>query len=180
MAQFCRRFRSPVTSLGLACLILCALAGCVRESTTGDRTVFSYQWWIPLTVVLVGAAAGYCGWQLREKDERWAYGLMIAGGLSPLIALSLFTDGIAVDPIGFSGKGGFFGSKSYVAKFDDITDFILVTQRGRRSSSDKIIFHTRDGMQDEFVLGDSMTQSAARLILTIAERKGIPIKDQRQ
>jgi hypothetical protein len=163
----------------LALVVVCSvgLTGCVSETHVGDKTTFTMQWWVPLTVMLVSLIAGPAGFLLRESSTRLAFGLMIACPFGFLFGISLFTDYCEVDPSGFKGRGGFFGSKTFEGNFDDIAKIVLVTERSRRSSSVKLIYHTRDGKQHNFSLGDQMTEKAALLILSYAQDKGIPIID---
>jgi hypothetical protein len=163
--------------LSLAALCCVLFTGCVSESQDGDKTTFTMQWWVPLTVMLVSLIAGPAGFLLRETSTRLAFGLMIACPFGFLFGISLFTDYCEVDPRGFKGRGGFFGSKTYEGKFDDISSIVLVTQRSRRSSSVKLIYHTKDGKQHDFSLSDQMTERAAILILSYAHDKDIPITD---
>ncbi len=41
--------------LRLMLVFVTCLAGCARESTVGDTSVFAYSWWVPASVFLVGA-----------------------------------------------------------------------------------------------------------------------------
>jgi hypothetical protein len=75
-----------------------------------------------------------------------------------------------------AGPAGFF-LRAYEGRFDDISDIKLVERRSRRSSTVYLIYHTRDGKQHEFALGNEITKRAAPLILTFAQQKGIPISD---
>jgi hypothetical protein len=177
MSPLAPRFRSAAW---LVLIVLCCVGftGCVNETHDGDKTTFSMQWWGPLTLMLVSLIAGPAGFFLREMSTRLGFGLMIACPFGFLLGISLFTDYCEVDPNGFKGRMGFFGSKTYEGKYADITDISLVTRRSRRSSSVYLIYHSRDGKQHEFSLGNQLTERAAPLILGFAKDKGIPISDQ--
>lgn len=170
------RLRS-IAWLVVAAAVCCLSAGCVSESHDGDKTTFAMQWWGPVTLMLGSLAAGPAGFFLREFSTRVAFALMIACPFGFLLGISMFTDYCEVDPAGFKGRMGFFGSKTYEGRFDDISDIKLVERRSRRSSTVYLIYHTRDGKQHEFALGNEITKRAAPLILTFAQQKGIPISD---
>jgi len=176
MSPFARRCCSAAW---LVLIVICCvgLTGCVSETHDGDKTTFAMQWWAPLSVMLVSLIAGPAGFLLRETSTRLAFGLMIACPFGFLLGISLFTDYCEVDPTGFRGRMGFFGSKTFEGKFDDIASIVLVTERSRRSSSVKLIYHTRDGKQRDVSLGNQMAEKAAILILSYAQDKGIPITD---
>ncbi len=164
--------------LALAVLCCVLLTGCVSESHDGDKTKFTMQWWGPVTLMVVSLIAGPAGFFLRDFSGRLAFGLMILCPIGLLFGISLFTDYCEVDPSGFRGRMGFFGSKTYEGKFEDITDISLVTRRSRRSSTVYLVYRSRDGKQREFGLGNEITKRAAPLILIFAKDKGIPISDQ--
>lgn len=176
MSAFSLRLGRAVP-LSLLALAAVTFTGCVSETHVGDKTIFANSWWAPLLVMLLSLIAGPAGFFLREVSTRLAFGLMIACPLGFLLGISLMTDRCEVDPSGFKGRMGFFGSKTFEGKFDDISSIVLVTERGRRSSSVKLIYHTRAGKQHNISLGNAMAEKAALLILSYAQDKGIPITD---
>jgi|GEM_PF-6801736 hypothetical protein len=163
-------------SLAAACCVL--FTGCVSESHDGDKTTFTMQWWVPITIMLGSLIAGPAGFFLRGFSTRVAFGLMIVCPLGMLAGISLFTDRCEVDPSGFKGRMGFFGSKTYEGKFENITQVSLVERHSRRSSTIYLVYQTRDGKQNEFGLGNKITKRAAPVILGFAKDKGIPITDE--
>ena len=135
------------------------------------------MWWAPLVIMLLSLIAGPAGFMLRQTSTRLALGLMLCCPFGFLLGISLFTDYCEVDPTGFKGRMGFFGSKTFEGRFDDISDISLVERHSRRSSSISLVYRTRSGKQHEFSLGNQMTKAAAPLILRYAQDKGIPITE---
>jgi hypothetical protein len=176
MAATLSRFRG-VPWLVLFGLLLAVSAGCIQETHDGDKTTFTNQWWAPLLIMILSLVAGPAGFLLRETSTRIALGLMICCPFGFLMGVSLFTDYCEVDPSGFKGQMGFFGSKTFEGRFDDISNISLEERQSRRSSSIYLVYRTKSGRQDEFSLGNQMTKAAAPLILGYAKDKGIPITE---
>ena len=166
-----------VAWLGLVLLVLVVAGGCVSETKAGDKTIFTYEWWVPLSVMVGGIVAAPAGWFLRESISRLSIGLMILGPLACIFGLSLFTDRAEVDPTSYLVRVGIFGSASYSGKIDDITQISFTTKRGRRGSrSHYMVCHKKDGDTDEIAMGNSISKKALPLILEYASAKGVPIQ----
>ncbi len=162
--------------LGLVLLVLVAAGGCVSETKAGDKTIFTYEWWVPLSVMVGGIVAAPVGWFLRESISRLSIGLMILGPLACLGGISLFTDRAEVDPSSYMVRVGIFGSASYSGKFDELTQISFMSKRRRRSTSHYMVCHKKNGDTDEIAIGNSISKRALPLILEYASAKGVPIQ----
>jgi hypothetical protein len=166
----------PALWLGLVLLVVAASAGCISEKHEGDKITFTNAWWAPLLVMVGSLVAGPVGFFLREWSGRIAIGLMIICPLGILGGISLYTDYCEVDPNGFKGQMGFFGTKKFEAQFADIESISLQERRSRRSRSTYLVYQTRDGKTRDFAIGNAMTKAAFPHIIKFAEAKGVPIQ----
>jgi hypothetical protein len=162
--------------LGFIVLVVATTTGCITETREGDKITFTNAWWAPLLVMLGSIVAGPAGFFLREWSGRAALGLMIICPLGILAGISLYTDYCEVDPNGFKGQMGIFGSKKFGGQFADITSISFEERRSRRSSSTYLVYKTRDGKTRDFAIGNAMTKAAAPHILELAAAKGVPIE----
>jgi hypothetical protein len=169
------RLRSALW-LGLILLVVATSAGCITETREGDKITITNAWWAPLLVMVGSIVAGPAGFFLREWSGRAALGLMIICPLGILGGISLYTDYCEVDPNGFKGQMGIFGSKKFEGQFADITNISLQERRSRRSTTTYLVYQTRDGKTRDFALGNAMTKAGAPHILKFASAKGIPIQ----
>ena len=169
------RLRSALW-LGLVLLVVATSAGCITETHEGDKITITNAWWAPLLVMVGSIVAGPAGFFLREWSGRAALGLMIICPLGILGGISLYTDYCEVDPNGFKGQMGIFGSKKFEGQFTDISNISLQERRSRRSTTTYLVYHTRDGKTRDFALGNAMTKAAAPHILKFATAKGVPIQ----
>ena len=46
-----------VAWLSLVLLVLVVAGGCVSETKAGDKTIITYEWWVPLSVMVGGIVA---------------------------------------------------------------------------------------------------------------------------
>ena len=176
--RFCRvppRIRSALW-LGLILVVVATSAGCITETREGEKITITNAWWAPLLVMLGSIVAGPAGFFLREWSGRAALGLMIICPLGILGGISLYTDYCEVDPNGFKGQMGIFGSKKYEGQFSDLTNISLQERRSRRSTTTYLVYQTRDGKTRDFALGNAITKAAAPHILEFATAKGVPIQ----
>ena len=169
------RLRSTLW-LGLILLVVATSTGCVTETREGDKITITNAWWAPLLLMLGSVVAGPAGFFLREWSGRAALGLMIICPLGILGGISLYTDYCEVDPNGFKGQMGIFGSKKFEGQFTDLTNISLQERRSRRSTTTYLVYQTRDGKTRDFALGNAMTKAAAPHILEFATAKGVPIQ----
>jgi hypothetical protein len=169
------RLRSALW-LGLILLVVATSAGCITETREGDKITITNAWWAPLLVMVGSIVAGPAGFFLREWSGRAALGLMIICPLGILGGISLYTDYCEVDPNGFKGQMGIFGSKKFEGQFTDLTNISLQERRSRRSTTTYLVYQTRDGKTRDFALGNAMTKAAAPYILEFATAKGVPIQ----
>jgi len=175
MAVFAVRGRSAAW-FGLLLLLLLVSSGCVQKTTEGDKTIFTYEMWVPLLVMVGGLIAAPAGWFLRESISRLSIALMILGPLAFVFGISLFTDRAEVDPTGYMVRVGIFGSASSRGRFDELSQISFTTRRSRRSTTHYLVCHKKSGDSDQIAMGNAISKGAVELILEHAQAKGVPIQ----
>jgi len=172
---FCGSRGKSAAWLGLLLLTLVAFTGCVSETKSGDKTIFTLQLWVPLCVILGGAIAAPAGWFLRETG-RIGFGLLILGPLACIFGVSLFTDRAEVDPSSYLVRVGIFGSATHSGKFDELSQISWDIKRGRRGSTTRyMVCRKKSGDIDQIALGNAIAKPATALIEQYARAKGVPV-----
>ncbi|HVX11323.1 MAG TPA: hypothetical protein VHC22_09100 [Pirellulales bacterium] len=162
---------------------VCFLAGCVDESTTGDKTTFTFSVWVPLAVVLGSIAATAVGAAVRTRNKRLGYVLLIGGPVALIVvAPGIFLDRVDIDRNQLTVRTGFWFMPN-VQEIDlrhvktiEVVAEQRRTRRGTRTDY-KLIFHTADGSARTVSAGDLLKQSLPK-ITTIAHEQGIEVVDR--
>lgn len=177
--------RLQLYCLPLVALCALSLAGCVSESTDGSTRVYSYQLWVPMSVLLGGMVAGPAGWFLRLSSARFGWALMIGGVIAGLgFAPSLFLDKATVSEQQFTQRTGIWGMTAvHTVNVDQLSHVRLTKEerrgrRGRKNTSYFMICHLKDGSQEKVPLGNSVSQTAAGDFLQVVESRNISISDE--
>ena len=161
-------------------VLLLTGAGCIQKRVEGDQTVFAFERWVQIGVILIGLLALPAGWFLRRRSARLGYGLIIAGPLALIfLAPMLFSDEVRIDDRHFESRHGFWWSPTtHVVAFDDLSQIHLRVEvkQGRRGKSYSYYFDGRkkSGGQETVPLGDLMKEAAVE-ILVRAKANNIPI-----
>jgi len=160
---FSRRF-----CLLLVLLVVVVFAGCVQETRNGDSVKYTYELWVPLTILLAGAVGlviGVIGFT-RSMNYSWVLCLLGVGGL--LAGPSMMCDYATVDPQGFKIRTGFpFIASTQQVQFADVASVreikkVTRGRRGRKSTNYYYVFHLKNGSSVEVnVSGD--LRSKARI-----------------
>ena len=94
----------------IALVLLLSMGGCVKETTESTIQTFSYELWVPLSVLLVGILATAAGWKLRDTSARFGWGLVVMGPCAVfLFAPSLLREQVIVDDTGLYTRSGIWG-----------------------------------------------------------------------
>lgn len=166
----------------IACLLLCTCSGCTTESTDGDTTTFSYELWVPLTMIFGGAALTVAGFFLNSFSQRLSWTMMLLGlGGTLLMGPGMFLEYASVSPQEFNLRTGFwFYPTSHSVRFDNIAGIQVTSEetrgrRGRKSKEFYIVCGLKSGGQEKIPVGGLMKQGAAEQMLVTADSKQIPI-----
>jgi hypothetical protein len=160
-----------------------ALSGCVRESTVGQQHVFTYELWVPVSVLLAGIVAVPVGWVLRGWWARLGWGMLIMGPIAAIVvAPSLLRDRIAVDDHGFTMRTGIWGLTSvHEVSFENLRRVRAVAEKGTGRGADYthhfLMCEMKDGGLAKVPVNNSVSETAAPHILKALEQHGIPVVD---
>jgi len=169
----------------LAAVVLSGASGCVHESSDGPTRTFTYELWVPASVLIGGLAAAPAGWFLRKSSARFGWGLLFVAPIAAIFfAPSLFLDRAVVDDNTFSLRTGIWGLTAvHEVRFDDLKTVRIIAEEtsGRNGSKRKnyyLICERIDGSTSKVPVNNNVAQAAApRFLEKIADR-GIPIQDE--
>lgn len=166
-------------------ILLLPLCGCVDEAIDGSTQTFTYEWWVPLTVLFGGLVAAPAGWFLRNLSARIGWGLLIAGPIAAIFfAPSLFRDRVVVDDSRFSVRTGIWGFTAvHEVKYDDLKQVRITFEetRGRRGSKRKnyyLVCERKDGSSAKVSVNNDVALAAAPAFLKKVSDRNIPIVDE--
>ena len=161
------------------------LVGCVKESRVEDETLYCYDWWVPLLVLLGSIILFPIGLALRSKLGSWAWTIIILSALGALLgAPSLLMEKTQVTKDGFEVRGGVWGMTSkFNVRFDDVRDIRLTqeetkTRRGGKKKNYYMECNTASSGLQKVPLGNDVRMAALPLILERAQQMKIPVIDQ--
>ena len=170
--------------LGLG-LLLFACAGCVRESTEGATSVFQYELWVPVSVLLAGIAAAPAGLAVRMRSARLGWVLLIGGPLAAVMfAPSLYRDQVTVSDEGFHVRTGIWGLTAvHDVRFAEVSSLSItaeetVGRRGRKKTTHYFVCDLKQGGQVKVPINNGVTEAAAKSILEHAAGHEIPILNE--
>jgi hypothetical protein len=165
--------------------LLLVVGGCVRESKIDGKQVYQYEYWVPLTTLVLGLAAIPAGWFLRQKNGRFGWGLLILGPVAAIFfAPSLFRDRVTVGPDGFHVRTGIWGLTAvHEVVFADITQIRITAEKvsTRRGQKTNYFMNcdAKSGGSSKVPINNAVTEEAADAILQQATDHDIPILDHR-
>jgi hypothetical protein len=169
----------------IAAILLVFLSGCVHENTDGPTQTFTYELWVPLSVLLAGLVAAPAGWFLRKVSARFGWGVLIIGPVAAIIfAPSLFRDRAVVDDTGLSLRTGIWGLTSvHEVKYDDLKQVRISSEevRGRRGSKRTnyyLLCERNDGTTAKIPVNNKVAQAATPHFLKNASDRQISIVDE--
>ena len=166
-------------------ILLLNVAGCIHESSDGPTKTFTYELWVPLSVLLIGVVAVPSGWFLRKENEKLGWGLLVIGSLaSILFAPSLFRDRAIVDDSTFSLRTGIWGLTAiHEVKFQNLKQVRIVSEqvsgrRGMKRTNFYFLCERNDGTSVKVPVANNVSQAAAPYFLKRITDLGIPILDE--
>ena len=176
--------RKSAIYLTIASLILLT-SGCVDESVDGSVRTYTYELWVPLTILVGGLLAAIWGWFLRDTFGRYGWALLIGGPIAALFfAPSMFFDRAVVSDTSYSLRTGIWGmTATHEVEYEDL-QLILVTseekrgRRGRRTTHYYLRCKRKDGTEAKVPLGNKISEAAAPYFLEQAAELGVPILNQ--
>ncbi len=161
------------------------VTGCVQESDADGARVYTYEMWVPTSVLLLGLAAGPVGFAMRERSGRLGWGLMIAGPVAAFFfAPSLFRDRVVVANDGFHVRSGIWGLTAvHSVKFADlqrirITSETSRTRRGGKRTNYYFVCERKDGSVSKVPVSGTISEAASEQMLLHAIAYGVPIVNE--
>ena len=172
--------RKSATCFVIGALILFT-SGCVDETSDGSTMTFTYEMWVPLTVLAGGLFAVAVGWQIRESFERYGWALIIAGPIIAIVlAPSYFLTRAVVSDTSFSRRGVAWATD---IKYDDLRLISISSKKtnsrhARRRTVVVFSCMRKDGTKEEISVNSEITEAAAPYFLERAAKYGVPILNQ--
>jgi len=155
------------------------LAGCVAQSVSDTKEIYTYNRMIPIGIVLGGFAAVVIGFFWRKSDARIGWGLMIIVPLAAfLMAPSMWLEHVIVTDQSIEVRSGMFGGTTQSIPFDQVKHIQITEEStgGRRARMiDVLYFHTDAGAAEQIRLANDVKIAAARAILDRANARGIAV-----
>lgn len=165
---------------GIGALILFT-SGCVDEASDGSTMTFTYELWVPLSILFGCLLAVAVGWQIRESLERYGWALIIAGPILAMFFVPYVLRARAVvSDTSFSLRGAAW---TIDVEYGDL-QLIRITseETSRRYSGRRTTYHLscqrKDGTREKFSLNNKVIEAAVPHLLERAAELGVPILDQ--
>jgi len=178
--------RSRTLRLSAAVLIGVLAGGCVHVSDNGDCQVIAYELWVPLALLLSCLGAMLVGWFLRKVFPGRALGAAVAGFVILVLGVpSLFRDTVTIDNQKFIVRTGLWGITSvHSATFDDVQLMQIISEtrtnsRGRERTLYFLVCQRKSGPNAKVPINNTMCETALPYIVKAAEKRNIPVSDQR-
>lgn len=166
-------------------LAVVATAGCVQETRNGDSVKYTYELWVPLSILFggaVGLVAGVIGFT-RSMNYSWVLCLLGVGGL--VAGPSMMCDYAVVDSKGFTIRTGIpFMASTQQVQFADVksvhqTKKVTRGRRGRKTTTYYYVFDLANGTSVEVnISGNDIRSSARRSIDQQLAAHGVQAVDE--
>ena len=137
--------------LALVTLAVGLCAGCVQETKNGDGYQFTYELWVPLSVMGGGILCLLIGGILWAFRNGYKWTLIVLGAIGTLVGPAMFFEYAEVDPQGFTIRTGipYFASPESV-QFDDVqgvreTKKVTRRRRGGKATNYYYEFQLKSG-----------------------------------
>lgn len=160
------------------------MSGCVNESTSGESQTFTYELWVPASVLAIGIVVSVAGWFLRASLGRFGWAMLVLGPLAAILgAPSLFLDRAVVDGTRFTLRTGIWGLTSvHEVEYDKLTRVSIISEevrgrRGRKSTNFYLECERNDGTKAKVPVNNKVGEAAAPHFLKRVSELGIPVFD---
>jgi MFS family permease len=174
--------RRTLGCLAGSLLLLCT-AGCVREEVSGTTRTFTYELWVPASILVGGIVAAVAGWFLRQRGS-WGWILLIGGPIAAIFfAPSMFRDRTVLTDERLQVTTGIWGmTAAHDVAFADLTMIRQIAEesrgrRGRRRTNYYLVCERKDGTSAKLPLGNNLVEAAATPFMEAATARGIPYQD---
>jgi hypothetical protein len=156
------------------------LAGCVTQSGSDAKLIFSYNPLITIGIVLAGLVAIPIGFFWRKSDGRLGWGFMTVVPLAAIIVGgTMWFEQVTVSDQAIDVHSGFFGSTAAQSiPFGQAKTIRVVVEPtgGRRSRDIDVYYFDGDGGNlGRFPLNNDVKIEAGRAILERANARGIAV-----
>ena len=175
--------RKPALCLiGVLLLFTC---GCVSETTDGSSQTFTYELWVPISVLVGGIVAGFAGWFFRRSLGNFGWGLLILG---PIVAIffapSLLQDRVVIDDSKLSMRSGIWGlTVVHEVQYDELKQVNIISEvvsgrRGRKRTNFYLQCLRNDGTTAKVPINNGVAETAAPHFLDRISELGILVVDK--
>ena len=165
---------------------LALLSGCVEKSTQGDVSIFKYQLWVLLTMLVGGAVAIFISRLLPDRTDGWfrfvrkARLLLLIGGVLSIVgSTSCYFEKITVSPTEITDVTGLWGSKTITIPIKELVNVELIKEDsgiGRKKSTNYFLLCSfKDGSSVKYPLNNKTTEAALPDIVAVIKNAQVPI-----
>ena len=181
----CRQMLTRKSTLCLIAVLLLFTSGCVNETTDGAIQTFTYELWVPISVLVGGIVAGVAGWFLRGVLGNLGWGLLIGGPIAAIFfAPSLFQDRVVLDDSKLSMRTGIWGLTAvHEVQYDELKLVNIISEevrgrRGKKSTNYYLECLRNDGTTAKVPINNAVGEAAAPHFLDRVSELGVPIQDK--
>lgn len=170
--------------LQMAAIVLVAVLclGCVQETRSGDSVKYTYQLWVPLTLLLGGIGSSAVGAFLWTIQNRYKWMFIVFGLIGVVVGPSMFLDYARVDAKGLEIRTGipYVAAREQV-QFDDVqqvraTERVSRGRRGRKTTKYYYEFDLKSGETVAVnISGNVLRQQARQRIDEQLQARGIQV-----
>ena len=171
--------------LALMILAIGLCTGCIQETESGSGHKFTYELWVPLSVMGGGILCLVFGGVLWAFRNAYKWTLIVLGVIGTLLGPSMFFEYATVDPQGFSIRTGipYFTSPESV-QFDDVqgvrqTKKVTRGRRGRRTTNYYYEFQLKSGQTTSVNMtgNDLRRRAKTRIDQQLTDRNIVVVDD---
>jgi len=184
-------YRISASRAGLLFALVSAISGCTHETQDGDTTVFRWDWWVPLLVVLGAIACFFLGLVMSRLSNtlsspaicrllaRFGLASTILGPLVGVILVpTLFNDKVTVNPDGFTVREGFVWSPTvFDARFADLSRIEMLPKEKAGKTEYYLVCFKKEGGYEAIPDHALIKRGGAAKIMETARQLGIPVEE---
>jgi hypothetical protein len=163
-------------------LLLVTSLGCVDESTDGAAKVFSYELWVPITIMAGGLVAAVAGWFLRDALGRFGWALLIGGPIAAIFfGPSMLLDRVVVGEERFSMRSGIWGMTAVHAfDYENVSSVQITkeTSGGRRRKTTYYLNVNEKNNESSKVPLNTISEAALPDLLERLKKYNVPVVDR--